>query len=495
MNQVDFAICTSDERMLSHSTSEIVAGPPAISVSGATVQEAEGAVLEFSVTLSHASSRTITVSYATSDGSAQAGFDYTAASGALTFNAGDMSQTVEVTVLTDSDDEGQETLTLTLSNASSATLADATGAGTILNGESTVTQDDPPAETPAVLLTASFANVPADHNGENFTFHLNFSENVEAGYARIRNHALTVSGATIDSASRITQGSNQGWTVEVDPAGNEAITITLPETTDCDASGAICTDDSRKLSQSTSATVAGPPAIAISDATVQEAEGAVLEFSVTLSHASSRTVTVDYATSDGTATAGSDYTAASGSLTFNPGDISQTALVTVLTDSDEEGQETMTLTLSNTSNATLADATGAGTILNGESTALQEDPPAEDPVVDDPVVLLTATFSGMPATHDGTAFTFELDFSENVKAGYARIRDHAFTVSGGDIISAVRKEQGSNQGWTITVNPNGNGDITITLPETTDCNAARAICTDDERMLSNSAEAQVTGTQ
>ena len=349
--------------------------------------------------------------------------------------------------------------------------------------------------TPVALLTASFANVPADHNGSNFTFQLNFSENVEAGYARIRNHALTVSGATIDSASRITQGSNQGWTVEVDPAGNEAITITLPETTDCDASGAICTDDSRKLSQSTSATVAGPPAIAISDATVQEAEGAVLEFSVTLSHASSRTVTVDYATSDGTATAGSDYTAASGSLTFNPGDISQTALVTVLTDSDEEGQETMTMTLSNTSNATLADATGAGTILNGESTALQEDPPAENPVVDDPVVLLTATFSSTPATHDGTSFTFELDFSENVKAGYARIRDHAFTVSGGDIISAVRKEQGSNQGWTITVNPNGNGDITITLPPTTDCNAARAICTDDERMLSNSTEAQVTGTQ
>ena len=90
-----------------------------------------------------------------------------------------------------------------------------------------------PAETPAVLLTASFANMPADHNGGNFTFQLSFSENVEAGYARIRDHAFTVTGATIDSASRITQGSNQGWNVEVNPTGNEAITITLPETTDC----------------------------------------------------------------------------------------------------------------------------------------------------------------------------------------------------------------------------------------------------------------------
>ena len=168
--------------------------------------------------------------------------------------------------------------------------------GTIENGESSSgTQEDPPAEdppveTPAVLLTASFANMPADHNGENFTFQLTFSENVEAGYAPIRDHAFTIDGATIDSASRTTQGSNQGWTVEVNPTGNEAITITLPETTDCNAAGAICTDDERMLSHPTSVTVAGPPAISVSDATVQEAEGAVLSFSVTLSHLSSRTV-------------------------------------------------------------------------------------------------------------------------------------------------------------------------------------------------------------
>ena len=146
---------------------------------------------------------------------------------------------------------------------------------------------------PVDALTASFANMPADHNGENFTFQLTFSENVDAGYARIRNHALTVTGATIDNASRTTQGSNQGWNVEVNPTGNGAVTITLPETTNCSDAGAICTDDSRKLSRSTSATVAGPPAISVSDATVQEAEGAVLVFTATLSHASSRTVTVE----------------------------------------------------------------------------------------------------------------------------------------------------------------------------------------------------------
>ncbi len=493
------AICTDDSRKLSHSTSETVAGPPAISVSDAAVQEAQGAVLVFSVTTSHASSRTVTVDYATSDGTAQAGSDYTAASATLTFNAGETSQTVQVTVLTDQEDESDETLTLTLtltlSNPSQATLDDATGTGTIENGESSSgTEDDPPAEdppadTPVVSLTATFSNMPTTHNGTIFTFDLNFSENVNAGYARIRDDAFTVSGGTIASASRKTQGSNQGWTVEVDPTGNGAVSITLPETTDCDASGAICRDDSRKLSQSTSATVAGPPAISVSDGTVQEAEGAVLVFTATLSHASSRTVTVGYATSDGTAVAGSDYTAASGTLTFNAGDTSQTVQVTVLTDSEDESQETLTLTLSNPSQATLDDATGTGTIENGESSSgTQENPPAETPVV-----LLTASFANVPADHDGSNFTFALTFSENVKAGYARIRDHAFTISGGTIASAGRKEQGSNQGWTVEVDPTGNGAVSITLPETTDCDASGAICTEDGRMLSNRLVFTVSG--
>ena len=447
------AICTDDERMLSHATSEIVAGPPAISVSDANVQEAEGATLAFSVTLSHAYSRTVTVDYATQDGTATAGSDYTASNGSLTFNTGNTSQTVSVTVLTDTDDEGQETLTLTLSNASSATLADATATGTIENGESSSgTQEgppaeDPPVETPAVLLTASFANMPADHNGSNFTFQLSFSENVEAGYARIRDDAFTVSGATIANASRKTQGSNQGWNVEVDPTGNGAVSITLPETTDCDASGAICTEDSIKLSHPTSATVAGPPSIAVSDATVQEAEGAVLVFTATLSHASSRTVTVGYATSDGTAVAGSDYTAASGTLTFNAGDTSQTVQVTVLTDSEDESQETLTLTLSNPSQATLDDATGTGAIENGESSS--------STVVNSPPNGLP-TVSGTPQvgetlTTDTSAIADE-DGLTNVSYSYQWIRsedgnadtdiedatDSTYTLTGGDVGKTIQ---------------------------------------------------------
>ena len=70
---------------------------------------------------------------------------------------------------------------------------------------------------------------------------------------------------------------------------------------------------------------------------------------------------------------------------------------------------------------------------------------------------LTATLSNVPASHDGSStFTFDLAFSENVRAGYARIRDHAFTIDEGDIEKAQRKVQGSNRTWTIEVEPDGN---------------------------------------
>ena len=100
----------------------------------------------------------------------------------------------------------------------------------------------------------------------------------------------------------------------------------------------------------------------------------------------------------------------------------------------------------------------------------------------------------MPDSHDGsTEFTFDLAFSENVKAGYGRILDDAFTIDGGDINQAQRKEQGSNQTWTITVEPEGNGAISITLPETTDCDATGAICTAGGKKLSGRVELTVNG--
>ena len=104
-----------------------------MSVSDARVEEAAGAAAAFAVTLSRVASDRVTVDYQTRDGSAQAGEDYRAASGTLTFAAGESTKTVEVAVLDDAHDEGEETFTLALSNASGARLEDAEATGTIEN--------------------------------------------------------------------------------------------------------------------------------------------------------------------------------------------------------------------------------------------------------------------------------------------------------------------------------------------------------------------------
>ena len=104
---------------------------------------------------------------------------------------------------------------------------------------------------------------------------------------------------------------------------------------------------------------------------------------------------------------------------------------------------------------------------------------------------LTAEFLDTPGSHDGqTAFTFELRFSEHFGLGYKTLRDHAFTVNGGEVTNVRRLEKGSNVRWEITVRPDGDAGVTVALPETTDCNAQGAICT---RRLSNRTELTVSG--
>ncbi len=105
----------------------------ALAVADARTTEAADATLEFAVILNRAASETVTVDYATADGTAQAGQDYTTANGTLTFAAGETRKTVSVVVLDDAHDEGEETLTLTLSNASGARIAENTATGIIEN--------------------------------------------------------------------------------------------------------------------------------------------------------------------------------------------------------------------------------------------------------------------------------------------------------------------------------------------------------------------------
>ena len=120
--------------------------------------------------------------------------------------------------------------------------------------------------------------------------------------------------------------------------------------------------DTEFVPQRTRASVQRPGVLTVSDARAREGTDAALTFEVTLDRAASEPVTVDYATTDGTATAGDDYLATAGTLELTAGETSKTIEVTVHADTDDEGEETLTLRLSNAAGARIADGEATGTI-------------------------------------------------------------------------------------------------------------------------------------
>ena len=112
----------------------------------------------------------------------------------------------------------------------------------------------------ATALTASFHDVPSEHDGESeFNFELRFSEDLvrELSSATLREKALQATNATVTRAKRVVKRENRLWTITVRPhSADKAVTVSLPATTDCSAAGALCTPDGRRLSNATTATVA-----------------------------------------------------------------------------------------------------------------------------------------------------------------------------------------------------------------------------------------------
>ncbi|BBY66234.1 hypothetical protein MHEL_44770 [Mycolicibacterium helvum] len=113
------------------------------------------------------------------------------------------------------------------------------------------------------------------------------------------------------------------------------------------------------------------PSVSITDTSLVEGNSGANDaaFTVTLSKSSTKPVTVSYTTADGSATAGQDYRASAGTVTFAPGSVSQVITINVLGDATVELDETFTVVLSNPSGATIGRATATGTITNDDATA------------------------------------------------------------------------------------------------------------------------------
>ena len=157
----------------------------------------------------------------------------------------------------------------------------------------------------------------------------------------------------------ITLQPREGY--QVGAAGSVCVSIADSETlvaTPC--------PDAEDATQADAEAGDAPVSITVQDARAIEGVDEIISFEVTLSAAASEPVTVDWSTADGTATAGEDYVASSGTLTFAAGETAQTIEVTVLDDAHDEGEEIFALRLSGAAGAELADAEATGTIANSD---------------------------------------------------------------------------------------------------------------------------------
>jgi len=331
-----------------------------ITVSPAAVAEDGAANLIYTVTLNQAAFNPISVNYSVG-GTATNGSDYAAIASPLLIPAGNTSGTITVNPTTDATIEADETVVLTLAAGTGYTVGVPNSAtGTILNDDlPTLTIND---------VTASEGNAGTT----SFTFTVSLSQ--PAGPGGVSFDIATANGTATGGVDYVAQS----LTSQTIPAGSSTYTFTVlvngdtlnePSETffvnvtnvinavviDAQGVGTLVNDDPL-------------PSLSINDVSVVEGNTGVLNvvFTVTLSAASGQTVTVNYATAEGTATQLVDYVIVTGTLTFNPGQTVRSVVVPVYGDTVPEANETFFVNLSGATSATIADNQGVGTIVNDD---------------------------------------------------------------------------------------------------------------------------------
>jgi hypothetical protein len=331
---------------------------PTVSISD--VSQAEGnlgsTLFNFSVTLSAASTKMVTVNYATADGTASAGSDYTTAIGSLTFAPGQTNKTVSVTVSGDRVGEPDEFFFVNLSGPTNAVLADNQAFATIVDDEprmsvSIASATEGNAGTTAMVfhVTLSAAcDVPV-------TVDYDTADDTAAADSDYQAAAGTLTFAPGQTDQTITVLVNG----DVDKELDEYLLVNL-----ANATGAYV-----EVSQGWGTILADDPLplyVWIDSTSGYEGDG-FMAFTVWLSQPSDEVVTVDFSTFDDSAMAWYDYSPASGTLTFAPGETSKTIWVEIIDDSQPEDWESFYVALSGiSSNAVIQQAWATGTIVDNE---------------------------------------------------------------------------------------------------------------------------------
>jgi hypothetical protein len=331
--------------------------PTALAIHDMTISEGTGGatIATFVVGLSQPSSQSITVDFATADGTAQAPGDYTAQSGTLAFAANQTVRTINVPVVADNVAESPplESFLVNLSNPTNAFVTTAQGVGTILDddalpaisiGNASVTEGN--SGTANAVFTISLS-APTGN-----TVTVNYA--TADGTASLSNDYLSIFSTPLtffpgETSKTVTVQVRGDTTIEP----NETYFVNLSNPTNAtigngQGTGTIVNDDA---------------SFQFSAANFTVTEGAAnATITVTMNGGLANTATVDFATSDGTALAGSDYTATTGTLSFAPGDTSKTFKVPILNNATCEPIETLNLSLSNPTGGALLGTPVAATL-------------------------------------------------------------------------------------------------------------------------------------
>jgi alpha-tubulin suppressor-like RCC1 family protein len=343
-----------------------------VSISDASMNEGNSgtATMNFAVTLNQVAPTAVKVTYSTADVTATAGSDYTAKAGTVTIPAGTTSVNVGIAIKGDVVVENTETFTVTLSGVtpSPTTLGRSVATGTIVN-------DD-------IASKISVANASELEGNPGTTSQMPFVISLDQPAPA----AITVKYATTDGTA--TAGSDytaKSGSVSI-PAGTASVTVNVAIKGDAVVEGdehfnfavtSVTSGPGVLLSPTAVGTIVDDDVTAVvSVGPAQVTEGpaganTALVFPVSLNQAATGPIQVDYSTSDGTASAASDYIFKSGTLTIPAGTTSSSISVVVKGDYNVEGNETMNLTLNNIAAgpAILGQASALGTIIDDDFAA------------------------------------------------------------------------------------------------------------------------------
>lgn len=344
----------------------VTTAAPALSINTATVVEGNAGVrsLRFTASLSVASSTTVTVGYATANGTATAGVDYVGASGTLSFAPGVTTQAIDVTVIGDLDVEADEGFTMNLANPVAATIASGSGVATIVNDDN--------AAPPSVSI--GDAEVLEGKAGDLRTVQLTLTLSAPS------TETVTVRLATVSGSA--TQGSDYArrtGVVTFSPGqmrrtqsfqviGDDQFEPDETFFVDLNTPVGLTIAKGRGTVAVINDDPAPRPTISVFDAAVREGNAGAtsLGFTVQLSRPSATPVSFTGTTRNGTAT-GSDYSGGSTRITFAPGETSKVVNVSVRGDRLREPDETFTVLLSGASaDALIGRSTATGTIINDD---------------------------------------------------------------------------------------------------------------------------------